>query len=268
MTVAMRIAVLALPTIAACGFTGKGVIDDATPGDRDGGARDGSIDPDGPTDAIEGCPPDDDTLRLCFTFDQATFANPLPNEGAASVSAQHTAVTRSATATGGAAEFLATSGMYVAPSAELADLRSLELWFRPNEQPALRFGLLDNDASISVYYYTVLGVPQVRCSMGGGPQYSYIAPYPASDRWIYLACVCNGTTLEMYLDGMKVDTYGGANACSAGNSITSGLAIGQNSDGTGAPANESLEGALDTLRIWSVTLPASTICRNAGRTDC
>jgi hypothetical protein len=85
--------------------------------------------------------------------------------------------------------------------------------------------------------------------------------------WYYVACVCDGGSLKMYVDGTKIgDTAG---PCASGGALVQdGLTIGSNNNGGPSGVDDWLVGAIDGLRLWDVALPAETVCATAGRTGC
>jgi hypothetical protein len=255
---------LALVFAAGCAFhPGSGnVTDDAR---IDGANADGTVDGAAPASLCAADP----HLRLCYSFDQSPLPATLPNEGAASVDARLTNVQRLARTDGGAAQLGSTSEIFVPYSSEVANIQAIEIWLRIDTEPANngRSGLVDSNVTppnISLFYYRVDPTHQLRCGIGAQTTVWNATLTPGS--WMYLACVCDGTNLVMYVDGVNVGTTAGA--CGIGGAVVAdGLTIGSNNNAA-APVNDWLVGAIDGVRLWDTTLTATTVCQTAGKSGC
>lgn len=158
-----------LGVLAACSFHHGRLVaqaDEASPSDSDA-ALDTSAD----APAARFCPTDSH-LRLCYSFDQDPLPANLANEGAATVTAQLTNVTRIARGTGGAAQVGTTSTIFVPYSTEIANIQAIEVWYRADVDPANdgRMGLVDSNVAppnISLFFYRVDPTHQLRCGIGG-----------------------------------------------------------------------------------------------------
>lgn len=248
--------------LAGCGFSIPGAArdPDAGPAPADGGL---DVAPDTPPPAL--CDPDP-ALRLCFSFDQDPLPATLPNEGTADVDATLTAITRTPSPAGGAAQLGPQSSMFVPMHPDVAGVLSVEVSFRVDQMPAFdgsRMGLADSNVSppnISLFLYRHDPGHQLRCGLG-----AQVGIWPATlteGTWHHVACVCEMGQLVLYLDGTSLGAMPG-DCGSAGALVADGLTIG--SDNTGNPAiiGDRLAGAIDGIRLWSVARTASEIAAAA-----
>lgn len=252
---ALRIEVVTALVLAVSGCSfrpGDYLAGDAN-GDRDA-MVDTEVEPDAMIDAPPPPPfcPADAHLRLCFSFDQTTLDGALPNEGAAVVSAQLTNVTRIARGDGGAAQLDMTSTIFVPQAADVTNIQAIEIWYRADSMPANggRMGLVDSNTSsnISLFFYRQDPAHELRCGIGDAT-IVWDATL-ATATWTYLACVCEGGNLKMYVDGVMIgDTPG---SCASGGAIVGdGFTIGSNNNGgAGNAVNDWLLGAIDGVRLW------------------
>jgi hypothetical protein len=250
-----------------CAGTPVPATGDAPTAADDAAAAD-SIGADASVDAIMAAPPcpADLDLQVCLSFDAATLANPLPNEGAAPLDIPWTDLVRIATTDGGAAQTGATSELRV-PASETRVL-ALEIWFRIDTEPAAnaRVGIADANATpgVDLFYYRGNGsARQLRCYINGNYLYADVSALTAG--WVYVVCACEAGSTRLYLDGVELASSQG---CDVGLLDVAGLTIGQNNNGPNAPVDDWLIGAIDLVRLWSKELSATTICEHAGRPDC
>jgi hypothetical protein len=226
-------------------------------------------------DAAVDAPPDartrrlcpaDAHLRLCYSFEQSPLPTTLPNEGAATVDASLTNVTRIQRGEGGAALLDTTSIIHVPTTADVANIQAIEVWYRADADPAntLRFGLVDSNIippNISLFVARVDPTHELRCGLG-----SASGVFDATlvvGTWYYVACVCDAGVMTMYVGGAPVGQVN-ASGCTSGGAIASaGLTIGSNNNGGPAGVNDWLIGAVDGVRLWDVTLSAETIAATA-----
>lgn len=250
----MRIVVVAT-ILAGCGFHhgALGAVDDAASDGASDGVADIAL------DAPAGFCPSDPHLRLCFSFDQATLPTTLPNEGAAIVSAQLTNVTRIARGSGGAAQLDATSEIYVPYTTEVANIQTLEIWYRADSDPTVdggRMGLMDSNVgpnNISLFFYRMDPSHTLRCGLGS--ETTVWSATLAPGTWYQLVCDCEAGNQRMYVDGAKIgDTAG---ACSNGGAFYTpdGFTIGSNNNGGPTGIDAQLLGAIDGIRLWDVPKP-------------
>jgi hypothetical protein len=149
----------------------------------------------------------------------------------------------------------------------MPSISSIEIWLRFDADPPAngRVGLVDAEtvaAPLSLFYYRDPN-HRLRCQLGNTQYVTYTAPLGT---YVYLACVCNGNTLQMFVDGVKVNESTG---CSPGDGDAYGVQLGQNGNALigGAP-DQWMTGAIDRVRLWSTPLSATAICVAAGRTGC
>jgi hypothetical protein len=198
--------------------------------------------------------PADSHLQLCFSFDSNPLPATLANEGAATISAQLTNVTRTVHGASGAAAIDVTSTIYLPYSAQVTGIRALEIWFRADVPPpasGARIGILDSNIippNISLFWYRVDPGYQLRCGLGAA-LFSYNAPVVLGS-WHYARCVCNADTLEMYLDDVKLGETHASGCASGGSFVSDGFTIGSNNNGGPMGVNEQLLGAVDGVRLW------------------
>lgn len=199
--------------------------------------------------------PSDPHLRLCLSFDQSPLPAMVPNEGAVAIDATLTNVSPLATNGGGAVQMDTTSMIFLPESAEMTGIVTIELWVRYDTEPENegRMGLVDSNTSpnISLFFYRVDPVHQLRCGIGG--QTTVWDATLAPSQWMHLVCTCDGGSQKMYVDGVKVgDTPG---ACTGGGAfVADGFTIGANNNGGNVAVSDPLLGAIDGVRLWDVTI--------------
>jgi len=258
----MRAAVLL--ALSACSFHSPAVSEPDEPGEPDAGAEVG-VDAGADAPAPPALCAPTSGLLVCFSFDADPLPASLANEGAASVAAALTNVTRLARGAGGAALVGMTSQMRVPPNTLTTGFVSVEAWVRVDADPPVagRVGIIDADATssaVSFFYYRGTTSRQIRFEIG---QQLFLDVTLPLGTWHYLAEVCDNNTLTAYVDGLPV---GNRTGCSPGNAMPYGLQLGQNNTQTGG--DEWLVGAIDGIRMWTVPLSAAAICRTAGRAGC
>ncbi len=253
----MRAAIV-IGLLSACGFSGHATDDDA-------------VDAPTSTDAPPAkplCTPNDAYQKLCFSFDQPVFADPLPNEGSVAVAASLGGVTHDRVDGRDVARIGADHGMAITDASQITGILSTEIVFRADRLPTPaeeRFALFDNGDHISAFLYNIGGQPQLRCELEA-IWYSKLAP--AANQWTYLACVCDAGRKLMYIDGAVVDTVDDPDhvgeACQAGVDAQEGVTLGQDNDGDTHTGDDALVGVIDHVRWWSSKLFPATVCQHAG----
>lgn len=126
------------------------------------------------------------------------------------------------------------------PSLDLVGPISFEAWVYVDSLPLQdRVGIIDNDGQYSAMLYAGEGI---RCQ-AGGVQASTPA-FPTGD-WFHVACIHDGATLEIWLDGQLEASGAGADPIATGSMAP--LAIGDSSPDYTVP----LAGLVGAVRIWS-----------------
>jgi hypothetical protein len=259
--------------LAGCGFqisggSAAGSDADATvDADRDGatdGPPDAPIMIDAPAAQFCGADP---ALRVCFSFDQSPLPSPLASQGSGTVSATLTNITRIArSATSGAAQFGATSGITMPMSSSVTGILTSEVWFRIDTMPGTnggRQGLFDSNTSqnISLFAYRQDPGHTLRCGMGN--QTEVFPTMLTASTWHYAACTCENNSMSVYLDGLPVGPArpGG---CSAGAFLSDGFTIGSDNGGGATVSGDRIIGAIDGVRLWSVARTVAEIAATAA----
>lgn len=267
----MRLAVLLALASGACGFhavaarssdaadaPGAGDSTDATDA-----MTDAMIDatPDAPPDAapVLFCPPGNAHLRMCFSFDQATLPASLPEEGAATMPAQLTNVTRIASPLGGAAGLAANSEIYVPMDSAVSSILASEIWVRVDtDAPSngARETMFDSNEippNISMFVYRNDPHHDLHCGIGSQSE-SWTTDAFTLAAWHRIACVCANGNLSFYLDGTDLGDRPG-NCATAGTVVSDGFTIGANNNNGPTGINDLLIGAIDGIRLWDEPPP-------------
>jgi len=263
----MRLAVVLALGSAACGFHAVAARSSDAAGDTTGDtsdAPDGMIDapPDAPPDAPAArfCPANDAHLRLCFSFDQATLPASLPEEGAATMPAQLTNVTRIASPLGGAASLAANSEIYVPMDSAVSGILASEIWVRVDTDAptnGARESMFDSNIippNISMFVYRNDPHHDLHCGIGSQNE-TWTTDAFTLATWHRIACVCANGNLSFYLDGVDLGDRPG-NCATAGALTSDGITIGSNNNGPGNAVNDVLLGAIDGIRLWDEPPPA------------
>jgi hypothetical protein len=80
--------------------------------------------------------------------------------------------------------------------------------------------------------------------------------------WFHAACVWDGATLTLYLDGQPIASMPSVGTMDATNVEPVGLL------NTSPVWDEPMDGAMDNLRIWQVGRTQAQICADAGLIGC
>ena len=152
------------------------------------------------------------------------------------------------------AVLVAASHIAVADSLSLTSPSiSIEGWINPTALPGVgtRQGIFDNEGQYGLFLQP------------GGLQCINVVATVALVPGVFthVACTYDGTTGRLYVNGSEVAVMGGGAPLGAGDNT--GSAIAGNS-----PANDTLVGVIDQLRIWNVARTAQQICTAAGKTVC
>jgi hypothetical protein len=271
-----RLAVLPLIAAAACGIDAVGTkLRESTPAESgiDGGATDATNDEpmdganadsgeptdasaDAPADAGDGaaldagplCAPSAVGLLACFRFEgSATDESPSP------------LVPLSAANIGYAIGHEGQGAVFT-PASPKTDLRlphatfntaqmTIEVWLEPASLPATgeRFSIVDMEGRFGV---TLQPDGTFRCRSLATTKKAAIG------KWIHLACVNDGTTMSAYVDG-KIDT----SVANVLGTTSDFIGVGEDSTST----NDTFDGMMDNLRIWTRGLTAPEVAAAAAR---
>ena len=195
------------------------------------------------------CDPADPALVGCFRFEDTTAD--ASGSGLA-VSAIDVGFDQGVS--GRAAVFTVESALHIdeTPVLDLA-VFTIEMWVRPDALPVApsRAGLFDNNAQYALF---IFDDATVRCSGNGVAEASDILAVAV---WTHVACVHDGQSVTLYVDG-QVQATGPAGVLSPG--ATSGSNIGGDSPG----GNDDFIGRIDELRIWSRARTPAEVCEAAG----
>lgn len=260
----MRFAVVLVLGSAACGFHAVAARSSDAAGDTGGDdAPDAMID--APPDAALArfCPAGNAHLRMCFSFDQQTLPASLPEEGAATMQAQLTNVTRIASPLGGAAGLAAHSEIYVPMDTAVSGILASEIWVRVDTDAAAdgaRESMFDSNIippNISMFVYRNDPDHDLHCGIGSQNE-SWTTGAFTLATWHRIACVCANGNLSFYLDGVDLGDRPG-NCGTAGALTSDGFTIGSNNNGGPTGVDAVLIGAIDGIRLWDEPPPASVL---------
>lgn len=135
----------------------------------------------------------------------------------------------------------ATISIPDAPSLDVVGPASWEAWVFFDSFPgAGRAGVLDNEAQYSLIYNSGQGL---RCNGGG---VSAFAPNVPMGEWVHVACNFDGDEMSIWLNGVLEDSAGGGFPLATGNALP--VSIGD----TSPSFNETMDGLVGGIRIWSV----------------
>jgi hypothetical protein len=195
------------------------------------------------------CDPADPALVGCFRFEDTT-----DDASSSALAIIATAVGFDEGMSGRAAVFTAASALHVVetPALDLAAV-TMEMWVRPDALPVApaRAGLFDNSGQYSMF---IFGNATVRCSGNGE---ALVAGALAAGVWTHVACVHDGQSINLFIDGMVAAT-GAAGAINQ--AATSGSNIGSDNPGGG----DDFIGRIDELRIWNRARTPAEICAAAA----
>lgn len=276
-----RYAVLSLLLVVACGIDAVGTfVDDASspPANADGSTPavdDASTPSDGaagdaladaPTDAADAsadaendgdATPAIDAGPLCPTNAQGLVAC-FPFEGSATDQSPANTVPLMAANIGYAAGHEGQGAVFkTSPKTDMrlphaafnTTAMTIEVWLKPASLPAAgeRYIIVDMDGRFGV---------SLQPDGTFGCRSLATTKKAAVGKWIHLACVNDGTTMTSYVDGKTDTTF--ANVLG-----TTSVFIGVGEDSTST--NDTFDGMMDSLRIWTRGLSASEVAAAAAR---
>lgn len=136
--------------------------------------------------------------------------------------------------------------LYAAAARDFDDIVSLALWVRPAMRYAPRMGLVDRDGRWGMFIYEA---GDVRCSMYGA---RWIAgPVLPLESWSHVACVTDGMTVRLYVNGAEVASISGASRAPG----MSRIQIGQNC----CDGRDEFRGELADVRFYRRVLSSSDV---------
>jgi len=247
--------------MTACTFEPAGSLpgpDATSPPDPPGTAPDATPQqmPDArPVDALPPveafCDPDDASLVGCFAFEDTA-----ESQSGAGLVVSESDLVYAEGVRGRALDTRSQGALHIEETAALDfDAFTIEMWVHPDQLPtgSGRASLFDNDGQYSVFVFENAAV---RCSGNGE-----VRPEGAlaAGTWTHVACVHDGQSVTLYIDGQSRATgpaglpprNGGEGSNIAGNSPSGG---------------DRFAGRIDELRIWSRARTAAEICATAGCT--
>ncbi|HEY0253582.1 MAG TPA: hypothetical protein VGC41_18745, partial [Kofleriaceae bacterium] len=129
---------------------------------------------------------------LYLTFEPDPLPASLPNSGVAQVSADMVSITRGErVGGGGVAELSSQSEIYVPADTVLTNILAYDFWVRVDQQPNVRYGLLDTAVpGFDSFYYGNGANYQLRCNIDQNAAYLYVTVAPLSG-WNHVACSCD-----------------------------------------------------------------------------
>lgn len=235
------------------GASDAGALDAGDAGALDGGALDA-----GPPDAgTDAGPPDAGLPPLCSTATDLVACYPFDGDAQDyGPRGNHLTATGVMFPSGGGVALDAASGLSIAHRNELVHASTTMVgWVRVDTLPASgRAGVLDRDGQYGIFVHPG---GELRCSIATAASGQAIAAAAVrAGEWHHVACVAEGTTLRLYVDGVQVATAPAAASRTPG---ASPLHLGENApDG-----NDQLVGALDDVRIYDAEWDAPKVIQDA-----
>lgn len=130
---------------------------------------------------------------------------------------------------------------------------TVELWYYQKSYSTGRMGLFDSDNRLGMFVY---GQGDLRCSRS--PDIVVTVPGMPLGAWNHVACVFDGMTLSMYVNGELKGTV-------IAPAITNG---GTTAIGSNAPSGDYFDGLIDNVRVWNVAHSAAEVCASIGKQGC
>lgn len=203
------------------------------------------------------CDSDLAELVLCMQFEEGGGATTLLDESQYSNTATVSGAAFGAGIDGQALQGGPDFDSAIADSASLDVTTQIttELWINPDEDIATgRRGLFDNNGQ---YGFFIADGNRLRCSASGGPNLTSADAVVTRQQWQHVACVYDGASMRLYVDGTEVGVTVGSGQIGADSS--DGSSVAQNS-----PNGDEFRGRMDTLRVWSVARTRAELCAGAG----
>jgi len=212
------------------------------------GTGSGTVDP-----TARVCSFSDSTLRLCIEFGDSKFDPMVTDASPARLDAASVSVDPTNRDSGVAAVLYLGSKIEV-PESPMLDINgpmTIEMWVWPAYlHPSAN--LLENAGQ---YRMQLAGDGRIGCQFGNSQVWSNDDDNAAPLEWTHVACVYDGTTLAVLIDGTRSTSAPGAASPSGG---TTGTTLG----------GGSYPGGLDDIHVYARALTGDQICSHAGRTTC
>jgi hypothetical protein len=202
------------------------------------------------------CAVDDDALVVCYDFEVFDDGNVIADQSGIGNDLVTQNCTLEAGVIGNGLRMDATSEAIAAdaPSLQYNDLRSFELWIRPDVVPAVgpypaRILNKPNSFDISLRPGGAL-----RC---GTPRGEATGEVVVVGEWRHIACVDDGTEVSLYVDGTFVDSSVGQMGATnpLGDMYVGNHAI---------DLDQPFSGTVDNLRVFEDVRTPDEICQAAG----
>jgi hypothetical protein len=237
---------LATLIVAGCGFEHA----ELQAGGSGGSA--GDPQPDGSVPATVTCKYADPALRLCVEFEDGNYST--ATDGAAyHMHADATDVGRATRGTENAAGTLFYSKLEIGENAmlDITPAITFEAWLAvPSLTGYHNAKLLFNKDQ---YELSLDDEGKLSCRAGGLTATS--ANAVGENQWHHVACVFDGASLSVWIDGVAAKCQPGPGTLSTGGSAGTRLVYGFN-------------GFVDDLRIYTRKLTPAEICSHADKTAC
>jgi hypothetical protein len=141
------------------------------------------------------------------------------------------------------------------PSLDTSPTFTIEAWVLLDSVPsASPFGIFDNEGQYSLTVFD----NGYRCN-ASNPIVTDIVP--TTGVWTHVACVHDGSSLTVYVDGVVTASIG---CTPPGTANIEPIAIGDNVPNFDLP----LDGLLDALRVWRIPRSPEQICAASGNPAC
>jgi hypothetical protein len=219
--------------------------------------------PDAAAVATAQCSVSDPSLKLCIDFTEpispTMTVHDLSGLGHDATATMIAATSR--TATDQAVLVSATSTISIAPASDLmlGSPLTIELWLDPTLPSDNGAYVLDGGA----YYSIKLNASgHVSCQLANASASSTAI---GAGAWSHVACVYDGTTLQVFVDGSvagcQTQQPTPVTGPTAGMSIASRMTSATN-------FSQQLVGGIDDVHVFASALSPATICAHAGNATC
>jgi len=196
------------------------------------------------------CSATDPSLAACYDFN-ADSGNTVidgsanTNDGVSTNASYDTGIE-------GSAIVLAGNGQVIVAdhdSLDPAGAFTLEAWILPDTIPGSgRWGIIDKDGQYGMFLNSSA---QIYCIVVGSGS-TTVGPITAGV-WTHVACVFDGDSMLVYINGSPLSE---ASAAAASNTGGAQLYLGANSPGGG----DHFSGRIDGVRLWTLGLTPEEVC--------